>query len=314
MSLTSSFTKRSFLLSHHAPAIYTRVTIAPFSTNQSSAHESTAAHLNPRWLSELKSRIGKCLLFGLKPQQNKDAGEILNGIARDWRELVAGSEGFLTGKRRRGLYRHGVVWGDMIEHISQLGRPPVANETRIDWVILGFYESARIKWAHNFANYIDPAHKNEWNELWTPHGEGLILRSIKIDYKFPMTWPDHITVYHKLRSLPSSSTNSFILDVLILSELHQRPVARCVEDIVVYDYKKVEKLPLRPFMVEEFRKTYAMQQEQRTECGKRIRDLVENVEQLEKGSWNREDSQEDFGGSCDSGRGHGSDPMGNEKD
>ncbi|KAI9707473.1 MAG: hypothetical protein M1836_000434 [Candelina mexicana] len=128
-----------------------------------------------------------------------------------------------------------------------------------------------------------------------------------------MTWPDHVTVYHKLRSLPSSSTNSFILDVLILSEIHQRPVARCVEDIVVYDYKKRENSPLRPFMVEEFGKTYAMQQEQRTECVKRIRDLVENVEQLEKGSWNREDSQEDFGGSCDSGIGHGSDPVGNDK-
>lgn len=44
-----------------------------------------------------------------------------------------------------------------------------------------------------------------------------------------MAWPDRISVYHKLRSLPTSSTNSFILDVIIISERHQRPAARCVE-------------------------------------------------------------------------------------
>lgn len=52
-----------------------------------------------------------------------------------------------------------------------------------------------------------------------------------------MAWPDRISVYHKLRAAPTASTDSFILDVLILSERHQRPAARCVEDIVVYDYR-----------------------------------------------------------------------------
>ncbi len=53
-------------------------------------------------------------MFGLKPAQVEEAGSILKEIARDWRELVAGSEGFLTGKRRRGLYRQNVVWGEMV--------------------------------------------------------------------------------------------------------------------------------------------------------------------------------------------------------
>lgn len=50
----------------------------------------------------------------MKPAQVEEAGLILKEIARDWRELVAGSEGFLTGKTRRGLHRQNVVWGEMV--------------------------------------------------------------------------------------------------------------------------------------------------------------------------------------------------------
>jgi hypothetical protein len=47
-----------------------------------------------------------------------------------------------------------------------------------------YAESARINWAWNYAVHIDPDHKREWSDLWTPRGDGLILRSIRTDYKF----------------------------------------------------------------------------------------------------------------------------------
>ena len=53
-------------------------------------------------------------MFGLKPAQVDDAAEILRQIARDWRELVAGGEGFLTGEKRRGLFCRDVIWGEMV--------------------------------------------------------------------------------------------------------------------------------------------------------------------------------------------------------
>lgn len=46
-----------------------------------------------------------------------------------------------------------------------------------------YAESARVNWALNFAA-ADPAHRAEWLELMTPKGIGLILRSIRTDYKF----------------------------------------------------------------------------------------------------------------------------------
>lgn len=78
-----------------------------------SATESATASLSPRWLSDVKQRIGKCIMFGLKPHQVEDAGSVLRELARDWRDLVAGSEGYLTSSHRLGLFRQAVVWGEM---------------------------------------------------------------------------------------------------------------------------------------------------------------------------------------------------------
>ena len=51
-------------------------------------------------------------MFGMKPDQVDEACRILRDLARDWRNLVAGSEGFLTAKGRVGLRSQAIVWGD----------------------------------------------------------------------------------------------------------------------------------------------------------------------------------------------------------
>ena len=110
-----------------------------------------------------------------------------------------------------------------------------------------------------------------------------------------MAWPDRISVYHKLRAAPTASTDSFILDVLILSERHQRPAARCVEDIVVYDYRRGVKSPLRDFVVDQFRKTFELQEQSKTRNELRVKDLLQRVQRLEKQVWDRPDAVEDMG-------------------
>ncbi len=112
-----------------------------------------------------------------------------------------------------------------------------------------------------------------------------------------MTYPDHVTVYHKLRTLPAPDCDSFILDVVILSEKHRRPAARCIEDVVLYDYRKSKKLKLgaRPFMLDVFRETYELQEKTAAVNGERVRRLTKRVQALEKGSWDREGAKEDFG-------------------
>ena len=89
-------------------------TLCRLKSSSASSNLATTTFITPRWLSELKHRIGKCILFGLKPDQADEAGHILKILARDWRTLLAGSEGFLVGENRAGLERHKVVWGDMV--------------------------------------------------------------------------------------------------------------------------------------------------------------------------------------------------------
>jgi hypothetical protein len=111
----------------------------------------------------------------------------------------------------------------------------------------------------------------------------------------PMTWPDKISVYHKLRELPSSESTSFYLDVVIMSERHQRAAARCAEDIVLYDYRIGKKAAMRPFMLDVFADTYRLQEEAKAVNTARVLGLLKQVEALEKESWDRADAKEDFG-------------------
>lgn len=108
-----------------------------------------------------------------------------------------------------------------------------------------------------------------------------------------MAWQDRISVYHKLRAAPTVSTDSFILDVVILSERHQRPAARCVEDIVVYDYRRGVKSPLRDFMVDKFKETFELQEQSKMRHERRVRDLLQRVQRLERQVWDRPDAVED---------------------
>lgn len=111
-----------------------------------------------------------------------------------------------------------------------------------------------------------------------------------------MTWPDHISVFHKLRSLPSLTDSHFVLDVMILSELHQRPAARCVEDIVVYDYLGSKKTVILPFMMDAFLRTWEDQEKGKQRVEEQISSMEGMVEKLETDSWNRPDAKEDMGG------------------
>jgi len=89
--------------------------------------------------------------------------------------------------------------------------------------------------------------------------------------------------------MPKANADAVILDVLILSEKHRRPAARCVEDVVFYDYRHAKKLTLetRPFMLEVFQKTFELQEEAKATNSKRRDVLIEQVRALEKESWDQ---------------------------
>lgn len=104
-------------------ALHTRVLVprAPYarfqstrSTSSSDDDATATATLSPRFLSDVKARIGRCINFGIGSEQVAEAGAILREVNDNWRELVVGREGFLTGGHRWGLYRQKVAWGEMV--------------------------------------------------------------------------------------------------------------------------------------------------------------------------------------------------------
>jgi hypothetical protein len=64
-----------------------------------------------RWVSDLRTRVGRCITFGCNKSQVARAARIVRALAEEWRPLTAGSEGFLSGGRR-GLEGQKVVWGE----------------------------------------------------------------------------------------------------------------------------------------------------------------------------------------------------------
>ncbi|KUI71699.1 hypothetical protein VM1G_06758 [Cytospora mali] len=271
------------------PALRLARPLSVSSTNKAST-PSISANAIPdpppqRWLSDLRSRLGKCIIFGSSPAQVGEAALVLRALAGEWRDLTAGSEGFLTGGRR-GLDGQQVVWGDQdsFQHVN--------NVRYISWA-----EASRVNWVTNFAVHVDPAHYKEWSDLMTPKSVGLILKSIKSDYKFPMTYPDKVSVYHKLRFSPAAqpSPSSLILDAVVLSHRHRRVAARIEEDIVIYDYRSAKKAEMLPFMKSVLEDTFRLQESEKARARKRIWNLIGSVEKLEKGTWDRADAVEDNG-------------------
>lgn len=112
-----------------------------------------------------------------------------------------------------------------------------------------------------------------------------------------MTYPDRVSVFHKLSALPHSSHDCFQLEVIMLSERHRRTVARCLEDIVMYDYRTGGKVTFEatPFILDAFRDTFKAQEEAATLYHARARDIDRRVLALEHASWDREGAVEDFG-------------------
>ncbi|RDW83425.1 hypothetical protein BP5796_04916 [Coleophoma crateriformis] len=288
-------------------------TPTPCFTNKHLRQSSTASarRSSPsKWLGESKERIGKCLKFGTDKEQTQEAADMLATLGREWRQLVAGGEGFVTRPGGEGMLRQRVVWGDMdsMSHVNNVAYNRYA-------------ESGRIEWIQHMARFIASHKKASWNAMWTPKGDGLILKTIRTDFKFvrasnlppnvqiadlgkPMTWPDHVSVYHRITEKmhdlgedPEHSVNSFKLQVLILSEKHQRPAAKCSEEIVFYDYQKKKPRPLYPFMIEAFDKLHAEQESAERSAIEKMNELDARILQLEKQTWDREDAVEDMGGS-----------------
>jgi len=95
----------------------------------------------------------------------------------------------------------------------------------------------------------------------------------RADISQPLTYPDTLTVLHRLHSAPDPESAIIPLDGLVLSARHRRPAARFTEENVLYDYAKGEKLKLgdRPWMFEALSRTWEEQEVQSRRVEERVK-------------------------------------------
>lgn len=64
---------------------------------------------------------------------------------------------------------------------------------------------------------------------------------------------------------------------------------------MVYDYKAAKKCSMKAFMIDKLQETFDLQEQAKEKYGSMALGLIQRVEELEKGSWDRPDAKEDFG-------------------
>ncbi len=97
--------RRTFQLIFNNPTLLTR---PPLRTRAYSA-PPVPPH-SSRWLSDLKARLGRCIIFGLPKEQIGQAGQAAKVLGQGWRGLIAGREGYLIDSGQEGTVR----WGEMV--------------------------------------------------------------------------------------------------------------------------------------------------------------------------------------------------------
>jgi acyl-CoA thioesterase FadM len=234
------------------------------SSQRRAAHTATAA-LSPRWLSDLKAQTERGI-NSADGNEARGAKQVAQQLEHRWLELLLNTEGFLSGPRWAGLDNYPVLWGEM----DKMGHVNNVTYNR-------YAESSRVNWFTNFAQTAEGERKQQWIDLMTPQGLGLILKSIKTDYKLPIVYPDSVTVLHKLLAKPTTESTNVNMEVVIISHSHQRVAARCFEDIVIYDYQAGKPTSLHPYMVEELGAAYDLQQVAQQKAIQEVKDLQKTL-------------------------------------
>ena len=82
---------------------------------------------------------------------------------------------------------------------------------------------------------------------------------------------------HKLLAKPTYESTNVEMEVIIFSHQHRRAAARCFEDIVIYDYRVGKKASLEPFMVDELRAVYELQEAARQKAVGEVLELQRSL-------------------------------------
>jgi len=118
-----------------------------------------------------------------------------------------------------------------------------------------------------------------------------------VDFKYPLAFPNHFTIYHRL-SQPVSLTESptrLLFSALLLSTGAQRPSARFEEEDIIFDYRTQKSARLPDHMLDMLRLRWEAQEKARRVWQARANEIEEAITDLENATWNKNGAVEDMG-------------------
>jgi len=126
------------------------------------------------------------------------------------------------------FFEQKIVWGDMdsFRHV---------NNVRY----VRFVESSRIQWMTRLGEEVGG--KAAAADLIAGRGVGIILKSVKVDFKCPVTYPDTLLISHRARPTDPKSSTQFNHDGMIYSYAQRRVVATSESVLVWYDYDALKR-------------------------------------------------------------------------
>ncbi|GJJ11184.1 hypothetical protein Clacol_005416 [Clathrus columnatus] len=102
-----------------------------------------------------------------------------------------------------------------------------------------YIECSRLQWVTRL--YQGVGGPTASNDFLATRGIALILKSLSIDYKRPITYPDTVLIAHRLAPVDPPSTTRFKHEAMIYS-YSQHAIAATGESVLVwYDYDKSQK-------------------------------------------------------------------------
>ncbi|KAJ4474913.1 HotDog domain-containing protein [Lentinula aciculospora] len=182
--------------------------------------------------------------YELPPESISESSSVLSNapafdqlLAQGLTKLVQG------GFHHPTIWEQPVAWGDQdsFQHVNNVQ-------------YVRYFESSRIRWMIHLGNRLGGPAKAE--ALRKGKGISLIIKSLNINYRRPVTYPDTLLISHKpvlstqpTHLLDSNSNNTqppsdptvLLLTSSAFSVTQQAFVAHCHETLVWYDYEKLRK-------------------------------------------------------------------------
>ncbi|KAK7529959.1 uncharacterized protein J3D65DRAFT_672347 [Phyllosticta citribraziliensis] len=231
------------------------------------------------WLSSVRSRLGRCISFGLVTPRVRQAGKLLRTLGADtetagWRGLTLKRYGFSfnEGKPYSLLVRgqHPLLKRALVHHQSHFD----------DFVYETLLENQRMYWFRNFT--------------MSKFGH------VRGKEKLPRGPTGNLTVCHRLRPgfvrPDGTMQNHFSIDSLVVSARQERVIAQATASFSFVARVRVPEPERFDELVAHYFLSMMMDQERlRAHTEKKISKIEDELRSIEKSSWDREGAVEDLG-------------------